>query len=44
MRLSFLHTAPDARQAFLAALAPFALAPDVHLAGPIGQAMAGTLW
>jgi hypothetical protein len=44
VRLSFLHTAPDVRQEFLTALAPFALAPGVHLKGPIGHALAGRLW
>ena len=44
VRLSFLHTGPDVRQRFLAALTPFASAPGVHREGPVGQAMAGTLW
>jgi hypothetical protein len=44
VRLSFLHTAPDVRQEFLTALTPFALAPGVHLGGPIGDALAGRLW
>jgi hypothetical protein len=44
VRLSFLHTAPDAREHFLMALTPFAYAPGVRLTGPVDRAMAGTLW
>jgi hypothetical protein len=44
VRMSFLHTAPGARQHFLKALMPFASAPDVYIEGPVDRAMAGTLW
>jgi hypothetical protein len=44
VRLSFLHTALDPRRRFLAALLPFASAPNVRLEGPVDRAMAGTLW